>query len=327
VQVSEALRTLHLADDAGPAAGQPLESPPFVERRRDRDVAAALNARDWTDMHRWLQEMFEHHGAELRSDIEATVARVLREQQPAQRPVEAAAPRGAPVLPTVLVLALAALAAWFFWMNLDTQAKWRAAVEQNASLMASLSSRRATAVVAATDTARALDAERDAVSDRFGDFVTALEWGVNQSATYPPGAEPFGAQRLETLRGLLERLAVLGFTGTVRLDSHVGDFCYLAGPDDAWLVAPDDLPLEQCERLGLPADEARAASARESVAFANFLATRAGDPAVRIEVVPHGNAQPAVPYPPGTQGLEAGEWNAVARQNNRVTVTLVPDAP
>jgi hypothetical protein len=60
------------------------------------------------------------------------------------------------------------------------------------------------------------------------------------------------------------------------------------------------------------------------VAFANFLLTRVADAAVRIDVVPHGNTMPALPYPAGTAGLTAGEWNAIARQNNRVTVTLLP---
>jgi hypothetical protein len=297
-----------------------------VERRRD--VSSALNSRDWTDMHRWLQEMFEHHGEELRADIEATVARVLREQAtPARVPEPTPAPRGRSLFTTVMVVALTGLAAVFFWLQLDTQRKWRAAVEQNTSLMATLTSRRQTAAVAATDTVRQLDAERVEVSGRLDDYVAALEWGVNQSAMYPPGAEPLGNQRLETLRGLIERLTALGFTGTVLLDSHVGDFCYVPGPENSLLIAPDDTPADQCDPIGLPADAARAASAVESVAFASFLSARAGDAAVRIEVVPHGNTRPAVPYPGNPDGLTAAEWNQIARQNNRVTVTLVPDNP
>jgi hypothetical protein len=99
----------------------------------------------------------------------------------------------------------------------------------------------------------------------------------------------------------------------------------VTGAADALTVAPDDLAAERCERIGLPADEARRASARESVAFANFLGTRPGDAAVRIEIVSHGNSSPTVPYPPGPQGLTAGDWNVVARQNNRVNVTLLPN--
>jgi hypothetical protein len=222
------------------------------------------------------------------------------------------------------MLALAGLAAIFFWLHLDTQQKWRAAVDQNASLMATLSAGRSVASRAAADSVRNRAEKSVEAPTRFTDFITALEWGVNQSATYAPGAEPFDDKRLETLKGLLEQLSALGFAGTVRLDSHVGDFCYVAGAPGTLAAAPDELPAERCERVGLPASEARAASARESVAFANFLSTRPGDTAIRIDIVPHGNSAPAVPYPPGIEGLTAGEWNAIARQNNRVITTLVP---
>lgn len=334
VEVSELLRTLHLVGEPATTGVIPtiasLEHPPFIERRRDpgRDVTAALNSRDWTDMHRWLQEMFEHHGQEIRSDVEAAVARVLREQAVAVRPPEATAtlPRRS-ALTTALVVTLTALAGVFFWLQLDTQRKWQAAVEQNSSLMATLNSRRETAAVAATDTVRQLDAERIAITGQLDEFAAALEWGVNQAAVYPPGGEPFGNARLETLRGLLERLAALGFTGTVRLDSHVGDFCYIPGPADTSLIAPDEIPASSCTALGLEPGAARAASAVESVAFAAFLGTRASDAAIRIQLVPHGNTQPAVAYPPATDGLTAGEWNLIARQNNRVSVTLLPDNP
>lgn len=334
VEVSEVLRSLHLVGVGEPAAhaGSPTDvyvvpdAAPFVERRNpSRDVATALNMRDWTDLHRWLQEMFEHHGQDIRADIEATVSRVLREQATPHPPPEPMR-SGRGLLTTMLLLTLAALAGLFFWLHLDTQRKWQAAVEQNASLMQSLTSRRSQASAATTSTVRQLDEERDEISGRFTDFVTALEWGVNQSATYAADAEPFGNQRLETLRGLLERLAELGFTGTVQLDSHVGDFCYAtAGADDKLVIAPDSLPAEICARIGLPVDEARAASARQSVAFASFLTSRSGDPAIRVEVAPRGNTMPAMPYPPGPEGLTAGEWNQVARQNNRVIVTLLPD--
>lgn len=330
VEVTDVLKSLHLIDGApGTTLLHAAERPPpeAAPPRPRADVAAEINARDWTDLHRWLQEMLEHQGREIRADVEVTVGRVLREQATAMPgPPPIAAPRGS-VATTLLVLALTALAGVFLWLHLETQRKWRAAVEQNVGLMAALNSRRTAVSAAATDTASRLAVERDAAAGRYSDFVTALEWGVNQSAAYPPGTEPFGDQRLETLKGLLERLTALGFTGTVRLDSHVGEFCYAAGSADAPTLAADDLPAERCERIGLPPEEARRASARESVAFANFLATRAGDGAVRIEVVPHGSTAPAVPYPAGPQGLTAGEWNALARQNNRVSVLLLPDEP
>jgi len=331
VQVSEVLRSLHLIEEQDTSVAP--DPPPFAERRRGepgRDVGAALNMRDWSDLHRWLQEMFELHGEALRGDVEATVARVLREQAgPAAREPAAIVPPSPPPRRTwsaVLIVGFALLAGAFAWLHFDTRQKWRAAVEQNAGLMAALTSRRSVAAAAATNTARQLDAERDELSGRFADFLDALEWGVNQAALYPASELPFGSQRLETLRGLVERLAAMGFTGRIRLESHVGDFCYQPGSENTLVLAAEDLPAERCERIGLAADDARAASARESIAFASFLTSRAPDKAIRIEIAPHGNSSPAVPYPPSPQGLTAGEWNQVARQNNRVTIRLLPDA-
>lgn len=339
VEVSQVLRSLHLIDsagDEGPVPAAPAGSPATPA---ESGMASEINARDWTDLHRWLQEMFEHHAREMRSDIEATISRALRAHAeslaaapppvvppPVAAMPEAAVPPSRASRPTtLLMLALLALAGVFFWLHLDTQRKWRAAVEQNARLTAALTSGRSLASAAATGTARELAAERSRQSGQVAEFLSALEWGANQSAAYPPGTEPFGTQRLESLKGLIGRLEDIGFRGVVRLDSHVGDFCYLDGTGTTTVPAPDDLPAERCDRIGLPPAEARALSAVESVAFANFRAVHAAGSAVRIELVAHGNVLPRAPYPAGVQGLTAGEWNRIAALNQRVDVSLLPD--
>ena len=96
--------------------------------------------------------------------------------------------------------------------------------------------------------------------------------------------------------------------------------------DASWKLAPEELPMTRCDRLGLSASEARAESARQSVAFANYLA----DPtvnggAIRIETDAFGNAEPLIPYPATTDGVTAGEWNRAARANQRVEVRLLAD--
>jgi CheY-like chemotaxis protein len=331
VEVSELLRSLHLVDAGGGAEGtQPAPEPGVHVIDEPVPQAAGVTAAARSDLELWVQSLLAHQAQEIRAEVEAAVARALREHDAAREVAEAPpATRpghrrtGAFLL---LVLALAAATATFFFLNLDAQRKWRSAVEQNASLMAALASRRNNAAASVSQSARDVASTRDAVADRYADFVGALEWSVNQAGTYPPGGEPFGAQRLETLRGLVERLTALGFTGTVRLDGHVGDFCYTAGADDTLVLAPDDLPADRCERIGLPPDEARAASARQSVAFASYLGSRAVDPALRIEVVAHGDTLPAVAYPSALEGVTAGDWNAVARQNNRVSISLLPEA-
>ena len=73
--------------------------------------------------------------------------------------------------------------------------------------------------------------------------AAALEWSVNQGASYPPDALPFDDVRLGKLTGLLDRLRALDFRGTVRLEGHVGDFCMRRAGDGSWAMAADDLPL------------------------------------------------------------------------------------
>jgi hypothetical protein len=289
-------------------------------------VAAELNARDWSDLHSWLQEMFEHLGRELRSDIETSVERLIQNRNPPLRPIQAFTGARRPMLTTILMLALAGIAAVFFWLHLDTQRRLRSAVDQNASLMATLNSRRTLASLGAEAVSRDLDAARDTLDGRISDFIRALEWGVNQSSVYPHDQLPLGDERLAVLTGLVDRLNAVGFTGTLRLESHLGDFCYTPGDGDALMLAPDALPAEQCIRAGYSPEEARAQSARQSVAFANFLAARGeAASAVRIEVDARGNSSPLVPYPLPLAGSTAGEWNRVARQNNRVNVRLLLD--
>jgi hypothetical protein len=273
-----------------------------------------------------LQEMFEHLGRELRTDIESSVGRLLRDQDADRMGARRRRWPVASTMTTVLMVALAGLAAVFFWLHLDTERKWRAAVDQNAGLMAALNSRRSVVSARAGDAILAQDAEHDALTDQYQGFLAALEWGVNKSAAYPPDESPLGDERLETVNGLIRQLTQLGFTGVIRLESHMGDFCYVSAGSGALSLAPDDLPAERCDRVGLPADEARAASARQSVEFANFLASRNAAANIRVEIEPHGNTSPQVAYP-SLQGVAAGEWNKIARQNNRVSIRIVPDRP
>ncbi|MCE7896577.1 MAG: response regulator [Gammaproteobacteria bacterium PRO8] len=326
VEVSDLLKSLHLVEAAAtePAAAAEAPAPEAPA------AAAAIPADPRGDLELWVQSLLAHQSQEIRADVQAAVARALREHEVARAavgagPLPPARRRAGPLL--LVLLALAAVAATFFLLNLDTQRKWRSAVQQNASLVDALNERRSASAAAVDDSTLKVAAARDAAAGRYADFIAALEWSVNQAAQFPPGGEPFAGQRLEILRGLVDRLATLGFTGTLRLDGHVGDFCYVSGADGALQLAPDELPAERCARIGLGQDEARAASGRQSIAFANYLAGRAADPALRIEVVPHGSAQPAVPYPALLAGLTAGEWNAVARQNNRVNITLLPAVP
>ena len=322
VEVQEVLRTLHLLPGSAPA----------FPARRSGDSGGlpgleSVNApADWSDLHRWLQQMLADQNRALRVDLESTVSRVLEERLPS-RAVAVERSGQVPFWPAgALIVTLAAVAATFVWLHLDSEAKWRVANRQNLGLLAELNARRSSDVVEAGNTVTRSEQSRAGQSQRSAGLAAALEWSVNQGASYPPDALPFDEVRLEKLTGLLDRLRALDFRGTVRLESHVGDFCQRQTRDETWVLATDDSPASRCDRVGLLPEEARADSARQSVAFANYLAELAlsGGP-IRVELDPLGNAQPLVTYPVQGDGLTAGEWNRVARQNQRVEVRLIPE--
>lgn len=325
VEVTEVLRSLRLLPGSEPLhARRASDSPSGLS-----GIESVHSPADWSDLHRWLQEMLADHNRTLRTDLEATVRQALagHPENPAAEISPAGRKLQLPFWPAgALVAILAVVAAVFFWLHLDSETRWRAVARQNLGLVRALGEQQAGKTLVSGPVLPAISAAAPAAADRSAGIAAALEWSVNQAASYPPDDLPLGDTRLEMLKGLLERLDALGFRGTVRLESHVGDFCMRRTGDASWKLAPDELPVSRCDRLGLPASEARSESGRQSVAFANFLA----DPAinsgpVRIETEAFGNTEPRVPYPVLADDVTAGEWNRAARANQRVEIRLLAD--
>ncbi len=324
VEVTEVLRSLRLLSGSEPVhARRASDSPSGFS-----GIESVNSPADWSDLHRWLQEMLADHNRALRTDLEATVRQVMGER-PENSPVAAKPADRRTPLPFwpagALVAVLTVVAAISFWLHLDSETRWREVARQNLGLVRALDEQRAgrTPVSGILSPATGTTA---AGVDHSAGIAAALEWSVNQAASYPPDELPLGDTRLEMLKGLLDRLRTLDFRGTVRLESHVGDFCMRRAADASWKLAADELPITRCDRLGLPASEARMESGRQSVAFANYLA----DPSissgpVRIETEAFGNTEPRIPYPAATDGVTAGEWNRAARANQRVEIRLLAD--
>jgi outer membrane protein OmpA-like peptidoglycan-associated protein len=62
---------------------------------------------------------------------------------------------------------------------------------------------------------------------------------------------------------------------------------------------------------------------RQSPAFARYLA-QLRDAPVQVAVVSHGTSRPLVRYPDLAGVQTAGDWNQIARLNQRVEMVLVP---
>ncbi len=178
----------------------------------------------------------------------------------------------------------------------------------------------------ATDLLSDIDAERVQSESRFLSSLAALEWAMNQGSGIPFGETALNEQRQETLEGLLVYLAELGFQGTVRLDTHLGEFCLEESATGGYRLPPADMPVDECDYFGHPLDRSGSVSDRQTVGFANFLATSplVNDSGIEIRVVAHSRTDSRRRYMFPANLQTAGEWNRIAEQNNRVEYSLVP---
>ena len=157
--------------------------------------------------------------------------------------------------------------------------------------------------------------------------LQALEWGINQSAQYDYGEIPLDDERLPAFEALLTQLLELGFSGRVRIESHVGDFCLTSAGADGYALAVNILAVSQCDLIGPQANEALETGQQQTVVFTDFINDSQQQTAgqIRFEVVSLGNSEPLVPYPLAGAEITAAEWNLIAMQNNRIHVSLYPD--
>ena len=283
-----------------------------------------------------IQELFDQQRAILRNDIrdshEEIATRVADE---IRSPVEGDPggrlswlKRQAETHSLSVVVALAALTllfAWSYWQSVRDGAAIR---EENEDLKLALEEQQSVGSEDALQARQRLQQYRQALDTTYTAALDALEWAANQSSMYGFGEEPLGAVRLSRITELSSQLMALEFQGLVRIESHVGNFCMVQSvPGDLVLAAPD-LPASQCDQIGFDQREAYELGLRQSVAFANFvnLADERTGGRIRYEVITLGNASPLLDYPVTLDGVSAGAWNNIAASNNRVDVSLYPDA-
>jgi CheY-like chemotaxis protein len=324
-----------------------LESLRVIGQRAVREVAAAEAGHERDsgefpglerfdhDLRELIQDLFDQQRAVIRRDLldsyEAIATRVADEiRAPAtedepesrDRPVSSVQP--AVRLAIALMVVVIAVFAWLYWQS---DQSWQQARQENATLLARLEQQRTIETDGAIEVQRRLSNYQQSYSSTFRASLDAIEWAVNLAAHFPFGEIPLGDRRLAMVEELNERLLGIGYSGQVRIETHVGDFCLVPGGAEGLIPAPDDLEARDCERIGFNSDDATAQASRQSVAFANFLniveEQTAGQ--IRYIVAPRGNAEPMVDYPPLIPGVSAGEWNNAAMANNRVAIMLEPE--
>jgi CheY-like chemotaxis protein len=149
---------------------------------------------------------------------------------------------------------------------------------------------------------------------------------VSRSEPVPYGELPFDHSRVEVLRDVLSKLEAQGFRGVVKVTSSPGIFCLAGNAADGFAPAAPTLPLAKCDLVGNPFEESLTGQQRESLSFANLVASVRQRSGGAISIVTENAVSPhtVVAYPPHSDALTAGEWNRAASANNRVEYTVEP---
>jgi hypothetical protein len=141
--------------------------------------------------------------------------------------------------------------------------------------------------------------------------------------TVPYGEVPLAGARLERLRNLLDTLRSDQVRGVVRVEVFLADFCLSGNPVQGYAPAADDLPVSRCDVVGNPFGDALTVQQRQSVAFANLVASINSNAGSGIKVqLADGGHKALVTYPAPSATLTAAVWNAAAERNQRVEFTL-----
>ncbi len=340
VDVSKVLYELHLLPDrrdaAGPVlmptefeGGAPVErlpAPPPPASSAATSEAARAPTPDWT---RRIEIAVKDQGADLRrfmvASLDSFATRVvgdLRDAMPSA-PASIAPPpalRKPVVWPWVLALMtllLSTVVCAALWaMTRDELMNLRGRVAALSVANADLERARAELAGNVKDLTAAVAAGSAAASASGAAIPVRVE-------LVPYGEIPFDRSRLEAMREFLAKLETQGFHGTVRVTSFSGVFCLSGNAADGYMPASAGAPAGKCDLLGNPFEESLTGQQRQSLAFANLVASvrQRTTGSIVLVIESAGSSRPVTPYPPRNESLTAGDWNRIASANNRVEFT------
>lgn len=155
------------------------------------------------------------------------------------------------------------------------------------------------------------------------DLLNDLAWTFNQTGALAFQQNTIDPKPLLRLHELLHRLASNGFKGTATVNIYVGDFCVTVDNMGMAQLAPANKTLGDCMlsseiyTIGRLLDD----YTREVTMILGNL-TRSANATLQIAIT----ATPGVePYPERLPIVNAGEWNQIAQNNNRLELVLAAD--
>jgi len=223
----------------------------------------------------------------------------------------------------LLVLALLLPGVWLFEYFQKTEQQHVQLQQENAALRDELRAASELALARESSQQSKSDVQQHNLQASHG-LLEAVTWALNRHGQYGYNDEPLGDARLALLRELIARLVAAGYQGTVRLETHIGEFCLVRDEQGNVHEPVDGLSFSRCEVVSYPPAQAVQLSRRQSPSFARYLADRRPGNPIQITVEPNGASRPLESYPESSGVQTAGDWNRIARLNQRVEIVLVP---
>lgn len=289
------------------------------------------------DLRVLIRDLFDQQRAVLRRDMldsyESIATRVADEFRVADDPddePDTETDDGESALPgrlRIATIVLAVVALMFAWLYWQRESSWLALQQQNTELQRILEEQQTFDTEGAIQMQRQLDEYQASLGSVYETTLRSVEWAANQAAIYAYDEIPLGDARLAIVEEAFRHLRAISFSGIVRLETHVGNFCLSSVGPEGYTLAFPELPASQCDRMGYDPVTAHEMGQRQSVAFANFLRVTGSEPGqrIRFEIVSQGNAAPVLDYPADVGGVTASMWNEIAAANNRVELTVIAD--
>ncbi len=337
VDVSKVLYELHLLPDRRDMA-EPALVPVGIDGAGlvGRSAAAGTDPKspgpDWgrrvetsvkeqaADLRRFIVASLDSFAARIVSDVREGISTPSAE--PPLPPVPTKQPAWPWAAALLMMCSMAAAAAVFLALSREELTKSHAELAALTAANAELQRSREELASSVKDLTAALAASTAALAPP----AAATSAAGSRVEPVPYGEIPFDRSRLEVLRDFLGKLEAQGFRGVVKITSAAGLFCLTGNATDGFVPASAALPMSKCDLVGNPFDESMTSQQRQSLAFANLIASvrQRTSGAISVVIENAGSARPAAPYPPRNESLTAGEWNRSAATDNRVEFAAEP---
>jgi len=175
-------------------------------------------------------------------------------------------------------------------------------------------------VITASGTLNANSAQNNSSTAALLDIVS---WAIGIDSSFEYGEQPLSERQVLNLQNLMFRLQDAGFKGFVEINIHFGNYCVTQQDGGAWVVAAPDTPIANCtfmreQKADYSADN------YASVPYLQFEQTAAPIQNGDIEFIINVSAfeAPQFNYPDINPRTTAGQWNMIAKQNQRIVLSF-----